>query len=55
MPIDWKRFDNEIDIIIGESSEFADSRLASRISSVTRMTDDEILKLFSKTEDVKKL
>ena len=55
MPINWDEFDNEIDTIIAESAEETDQKLASKISSITRMTDDEVKELFPDPADVKKL
>lgn len=55
MPINWDEFDNEIDSIIDEAAGATDQRLASRISSITRMTDDEVQELFPDPADVKKL
>ena len=55
MPIDWDQFDNDIDVIIEESANNTDERLASRISSITRMTDEEVKELFPDPADVKKL
>lgn len=55
MPINWDEFDNEIDNIIAESADETDQKLASKISSITRMTDDEVKELFPDAADVKKL
>ncbi len=55
MPVDWEEFDSEIDSIIIESAGSTDARLASRISSITRMTDEEVQELFPSPADVKKL
>ena len=55
MPIDFDKLDAEMDGIINESAEATDLKLASMISSVTRMTDDEVLELFPNSGDVKKL
>ncbi len=55
MPIDWDEFDSEIDTIIEASSAATDKRLASRISSITHLTDEEVTELFPETADVKKL
>lgn len=55
MPVNWDKFDNEIDTIIAESAEETDQKLASKISSITRMTDDEVKELFPDPADVKKL
>lgn len=55
MPINWDEFDNEIDSIIDKAAGATDQRLASRISSITRMTDDEVQELFPDPADVKNL
>ena len=55
MPVNWDKFENEIDTIIAESAEETDQKLASKISSITRMTDDEVKELFPDPADVKKL
>jgi len=55
MPVNWDEFDSEIDSIIDEAAGATDQRLASRISSITRMTDDEVQELFPNPADVKKL
>lgn len=55
MPIDWEDLDSAIDSAIEESSEATDTRLAARISSITRMTDDEVKGLFPDPADVKRL
>ncbi len=55
MAIDWDKFDKEIDAIIEEAANATDIKLASKISSVTRLTDDEIIELFPAPADVKKL
>lgn len=55
MPVDWDKFDSEIDEIIATSADATDERLASRISSITRMTDEEVQELFPKPADAKKL
>ncbi len=55
MPINWDEFDNEIDDIIAESADETDQKLASKISSITRMTDDEVKELFPVPADAKKL
>ena len=55
MPINWDEFDNKIDDIIAESANETDQKLASKISSITRMTDDEVKELFPDPADVKKL
>lgn len=55
MAIDWDNFDKEIDNIIEESSTKTDDDLSSKISSLTRMTDSEVIELFPKQDDVVKL
>lgn len=55
MPVDWDKFDSEIDAIIEQSAIKTDEKLASKISSITRMTDDEVQELFPDPTDVKKL
>ena len=55
MPVNWDEFDSEIDSIIDKAAGATDQRLASRISSITRMTDDEVQELFPNPVDVKKL
>ena len=54
MPIDWDEFENEIDGIINKA-DHTDTKLASRISSIKNITDEEIEELFPKPADVKKL
>jgi len=55
MPINWDDFDKKLDSIIEESVQATDQKLASKISSITRMTDDEVQELFPNPTDVKKL
>ncbi|GAB2188415.1 hypothetical protein MAH1_00210 [Sessilibacter sp. MAH1] len=55
MPIDWNTFNNELDIAIINAANATDKKLASQISSITRLTDDEIQELFPEPADVKKL
>ncbi len=55
MPVNWDELDSEIDSIIDNSADTTDERLASRISSLTSMTDEEVQELFPKPADVKKL
>ena len=55
MPIDWEDLDGAIDSALEESSAVTDARLATRISSITRMTDDEVETLFPDPADVKRL
>ena len=55
MPIDWDEFESDIDDAADNAADRTDAKLASRISSITRMTDEEIEELFPKPADVKKL
>jgi len=55
MPINWEKFQSDLDRAIEEAGERTDMKLAGRISSVTRLTDDEVKKLFPDPDDVKKL
>lgn len=55
MPVNWDEFDAEIDDVIEASAAATDEQLASRVSSLTRMTDEEILELFPEQGDVKNL
>ena len=55
MTIDWDAFEEDLDSIIEEAGDKTDDRLAAKISSITRLTDDEIKVLFPEPADVKKL
>jgi len=55
MPMDWDKFERDLDAIIESGAQRADKRLASQISSVTRMTDDEVKELFPEPGDARKL
>lgn len=55
MAIDWEKFDKDVDEAIEQAAEKTDEKLASRISSVSRLTDEEIMELFPDPADVKKL
>ncbi len=46
MPIDWDAFDAAIDAEIDAAAERTNDRLASQVSSLTRMTDEEVKELF---------
>jgi hypothetical protein len=51
----WDKLEENIDQIIKEASDKTDKLLASEISSVTRLTDEEIAEFFPEQTDVKKL
>ena len=55
MPVDWEQYESDLDSIIDSAEQRTDERLASKISSVTRMTDNEVKELFPETADAKKL
>ena len=55
MPVNWDELDSEIDSAITSSAAKTDDRLAARISSITRLTDEEVKELFPDPADVKKL
>jgi len=55
MPINWEKFKSDLDQAIEEAGKRTDMKLAGRISSITRLTDDEVKKLFPDSGDVKKL
>lgn len=55
MAIDWDKFDQAADKAIEEAGKRTDAKLASVVSSVTRLTDDEIQELFPEPADVDKL
>jgi len=53
MPVNWDNID--IDRILTTTTGETDQQLASTISSLTRMTDEEVKDLFPAPADVKKL
>jgi hypothetical protein len=53
--IDWNAFDQEIGAAIDRAANRTDAQLASRVSSITRLTDAEIQSLFPTPADVKRL
>lgn len=55
MPIDWEAFQDTIDEEIDAAATETSSNLASRASSITRLTDDELIELFPTPADVQKL
>ncbi len=55
MAIDWDKFQDELDGLIEEAGDKTDKKLAGKISTITRMTDEEVKKLFPDPADVKKL
>ena len=55
MPIDWEKFQSDLDQAIEEAGERTDAKLAGKISAITRLSDDEVKKLFPDPADVKRL
>lgn len=55
MAIDWEKFQDELDELVNVAGDKTDKRLAGKISSITRLTDDEVKKMFPDPADVKKL
>jgi hypothetical protein len=55
MAINWESFQGELDSLIDEAGDRTDKKLANKISSITRLTDDEVKKLFPDSADIKKL
>ncbi len=55
MPIDWDQLDSDIDNAIDQSIQATDEELASKVSSLTRLTDEEVKELFPDAADLKKL
>lgn len=53
MPIDWNVYDPAK--LAKKAAEKTDEKLASKISSITRMTDDDVIKLFPKSADAIKV
>jgi hypothetical protein len=51
MATDW----DEVDEAITAASKRTDAALASKVSSLTRLTDEEVRRLFPKQADVAKL
>jgi hypothetical protein len=55
MEIDWNQLGTDLNSIIAESADKTDEKLASQISNLTRMNNEEIIKLFPKPSDVQNL
>lgn len=55
MPINWDKFQASLDENIERAGDKTDGELATQVSGITRLTDDEIKKLFPDPADVKKL
>ncbi len=55
MPIDWDKFSANLDGLAKQAETRTDEQLASQISSVTRLTDEEVRAMFPDPSDVQKL
>jgi hypothetical protein len=55
MAIDWDKFQDDLDQAIEAAGERTDRQLAGRIAAITRLTDDEVRKLFPDPADVRRL
>ena len=55
MPINWDKFQASLDENIERAGEKTDQELANQVSGITRLTDEEIKKMFPDPADVKKL
>jgi len=55
MPVDWNELLSAIDIEIEQAAQKTDEKLAVKISSITRLTVEEIRTLFPAPADVKRV
>ena len=55
MPIDWNAFQDSLDSEIDAAATKTSDRLASKVSSLTRLTDAEVKELFPEPADVQHL
>ncbi|MGI9282847.1 MAG: hypothetical protein ACR2PX_24890 [Endozoicomonas sp.] len=55
MAIDWDSFESDLDERVDNAGDRTDAKLAEKMSSITRMTDDEIQELLPNPADAKKL
>jgi len=55
MGMDWNKFHGELDALIDASGTRTDKNLAGKISTITRLTDEDVKELFPNPADVKKL
>ena len=55
MAVDWEKFTADLGNLVDQAGDRTDRQLANKISSVSRLTDDEVRKLFPDPADVKKL
>ncbi|MDN3378711.1 MULTISPECIES: hypothetical protein [unclassified Pseudoalteromonas] len=55
MSINWEELEKNIDVAIQAGTDSTNKKLYSKISSVTRLTDEEISEMLPDEADVKKL
>ena len=55
MTIDWDKFEKDVDDAVKKAGDRTDENLAGKISKVTRLTEEEIAKMFPDPEDAKKV
>ena len=55
MPINWDGVDAELDQALDAARKRTNDKLAGQISSLTRLTDDEVKELFPTPADVGRL
>ena len=54
MTINWEELEKDIDVAIQTGTDNTNKKLSSKISSVTRLTDEEISEMLPDSADVKK-
>ena len=55
MPIDWDDFQASLDGAVENAKKKTDDELAAQAASITRLTEEEVKKLFPKPADVQSL
>ncbi len=55
MPVDWEKYEKDLDDAIENAGARTDKKLAGKIALVTKMSEEEIMKFFPKAEDAQKL
>lgn len=50
--IDWEQFDADVKAASKEAAELTDEQLASKLASLTRLTQQEVQEIFPKQSDV---